>query len=146
MRIACSIAVAVLAAFAVSCGGAAATSSDDRADSEVSPVECARNMAAAYTALAGDYDALCRMRREALAESDDVLRSGRLAEIDSLVGALVERSRALDEEWWHRAVEYHDRRDGSFTEFCRGVEIDSARVDVDIYRICELHNYIRPIL
>lgn len=140
MKIACNIAVVAIAAFAMACGGGAATTVRDTTEDAVSPAGVAQNMAAAYSALAGDYDDLCRMRREALAERDDVRRVEQLARVDSIVGALVSRSRALDKEWWRTAAEYYDRRDGSFTEFCRAAEIDSARVDVDIYRICESLN------
>jgi len=107
----------------------------------VAPYEQARSLAAAYASLADDYDSLCRMRRGALAELDDARRMEQMAETDSLIGVLADRSRALDAEWQRIASEYYDRCDGSFTEFCRGAEVDSARVDVEACKIYESLNH-----
>lgn len=138
MRILCRLALLAAAVAVVSCGGERQTSSlSDRATDSVVPADRALELAAAYSALADDYDALCRERSEALAETDDDLRRERLAATDSLVVALADRSRELDSMWWQCAADYRDRCDGSFTEFCRAADVDSARVDADIYRINE---------
>ncbi|MBP3455613.1 MAG: hypothetical protein J6K38_05055 [Alistipes sp.] len=135
MRIACSLWLVVAAVAAVACGGGDKRTAATSDPAAVSPAEQARRLSADYASLAADYDALCGLRREALAEPDEVRRGECLAATDSMISALAVRSRELDARWWSYAAEYRGRGDGSFTEFCREAEIDSARVDVETYLI-----------
>ncbi len=139
----CSILLAAAAVAAVSCGGGGRNVAD--ADSiptdTITPYEQARSLTAAYASLAEEYDSLCCMRREALAEQNDALHREQMARTDSLIEVLSARSRALDAEWRHIATKYYDRCDGSFTEFCRGAEVDSASIDVEACKIYESLNH-----
>lgn len=138
----CSIWLAAAAVAAVSCGGGRSAAAGDPVPTDtITPCELARSLSAAYVSLAEDYDSLCGMRREALAEQDDARRREQMARTDSLIGVLSDRSRALDAEWRRIAAKYYDRCDGSFTEFCRGAAVDSASVDVEAYKIYESLNH-----
>ncbi len=72
------------------------------------------------------YERLYDCRREALSTVDAALRREKLAAADSLGALLAGRCGEIESAWRRAAVEYYDRGDGSFTEFCRAAGIDSG--------------------
>lgn len=113
------------------------------ADSPTPPAERAESLSAAYVRLAADYDDLCAAVNAALSTGDAEQRRIDLSRTDSIAAALTRRSAELDSAWWGSAAEYYDRRDGSFSEFCRVSGLDSARVDIEAYRACKSANAAR---
>lgn len=101
---------------------------------EPAPGECAVGFRKVYDSLTVAYERLYDCRREALSMEDAALRREKLAAADSLGALFAWRCGELESAWRRAAVEYYDRGDGSFTEFCGAAGVDSAAIDIGLCR------------